>query len=49
VILDRVLERGEHLVLGGPSWRTRHLDPETVGAPPDGDPESIREGGPASH
>lgn len=30
VILDRVLERGEHLQLGGPSWRTKHLDPETL-------------------
>jgi DNA replication protein DnaC len=44
VILDRVLERGEHIVLGGPSWRTRHLDPETVGDPTATDPETIREG-----
>ena len=39
VILDRVLERGEHLTLGGPSWRTKHIAPEPVdpaGAPPDG-------------
>lgn len=47
VILDRVLERGEHIVLGGPSWRTRHVDPEMLGAPPLTDPETIREGGPA--
>jgi DNA replication protein DnaC len=39
VILDRVLERGEHLVLGGPSWRTKHLDPETLGTDPAEDPE----------
>jgi DNA replication protein DnaC len=25
-LLDRILERGQHLVLGGASWRTRHLD-----------------------
>ncbi len=43
VILDRVLERGEHIVLGGPSWRTRHIDPETLNAPTAGGPESIRE------
>lgn len=42
VILDRVLERGQHIKLGGLSWRTRHIDPETFGA--DGsDPESVRE------
>jgi DNA replication protein DnaC len=40
VILDRVLERGEHIVLGGPSWRTRHLDPETAGAESAADPET---------
>jgi DNA replication protein DnaC len=40
VILDRVLEHGEHIVLGGPSWRTRHLDPETLRAPDDADPET---------
>jgi DNA replication protein DnaC len=38
VILDRVLERGEHIKLGGPSWRTKHLDPETT----DVDPDSVR-------
>lgn len=43
VILDRVLERGEHIALGGPSWRTRDQDPETLGAAPDADPETIRE------
>lgn len=42
VILDRVLERGEHIVLGGRSWRTRHLDPETTGDE-GADPESVRE------
>lgn len=41
VILDRVLERGQHLVLGGRSWRTRHLDPEDVGGTT-ADPESVR-------
>ncbi len=41
VILDRVLERGEQIVLGGRSWRTKHLDPEILGD--DGvDPESVR-------
>ena len=46
VILDRVLERGHHMVLGGRSWRTRHLDPETL---PDtgADPESVRKPPPA--
>lgn len=43
VILDRVLERGEHIALGGPSWRTRHVDPETLGATDDGGPETIQE------
>lgn len=43
VILDRVLERGEHIALGGPSWRTRNQDPETLGETPGPDPESIRE------
>lgn len=43
VILDRVLERGEHIALGGPSWRTRHVDPETLSAPDDGGPETIQE------
>jgi DNA replication protein DnaC len=39
VILDRVLERGEHILLGGPSFRTRHVDPETLG---DAEPTSAR-------
>jgi DNA replication protein DnaC len=43
VILDRVLERGEHVVLGGRSWRTQHLDPETLGIDADTYPESVRE------
>lgn len=43
VILDRVLERGEHIRLGGTSWRTRHQDPETLGETADVDPGSIRE------
>jgi hypothetical protein len=30
VILDRVLERGQLVALGGRSFRTRHLDPETL-------------------
>ncbi|MDB4985052.1 MAG: Mobile element protein [Myxococcaceae bacterium] len=30
VILDRVLERGQHIALGGRSYRTQHLDPETI-------------------
>lgn len=30
VILDRVLERGAHMVLGGRSWRTKHIDPESL-------------------
>jgi DNA replication protein DnaC len=42
VILDRVLERGEHIALGGPSWRTKHLDPESLDQDHDADPESIR-------
>jgi DNA replication protein DnaC len=41
VILDRVLERGEHIILGGPSWRTKHVDPESL-ADPGADPESVR-------
>ncbi|MFZ5479222.1 MAG: IS21-like element helper ATPase IstB [Myxococcota bacterium] len=40
VILDRVLERGEHIALGGPSWRTKHLDPEMLPDPDGADPES---------
>jgi DNA replication protein DnaC len=43
VILDRVLERGEHVALGGRSWRTRNQDPETLGDSTTADPESIRE------
>jgi DNA replication protein DnaC len=41
VILDRVLERGEHIILGGRSWRTKHVDPEMLGDP-GADPESVR-------
>lgn len=29
-ILDRLLERGTHLLLRGRSYRTRHLNPETL-------------------
>lgn len=29
VILDRVLERGAHIELGGPSWRRKHLPEST--------------------
>jgi DNA replication protein DnaC len=43
VILDRVLERGKHVALGGRSWRTRNQDPETLGDTTTADPESIRE------
>lgn len=43
VILDRVLERGEHIALGGPSWRTRNQDPETLAEAPPNDPETARE------
>lgn len=43
VILDRVLERGQHVVLGGRSYRTRHLDPETLGTNSSANPESVRE------
>jgi DNA replication protein DnaC len=46
VILDRVLERGEHIHLGGPSWRTKHLDPEILGADAATDPESVRKPAP---
>lgn len=41
VILDRVLERGQHIVLRGRSWRTWHLDPEILGQAT-ADPESVR-------
>jgi DNA replication protein DnaC len=30
-LLDRVLERGQHIALGGRSWRTRNVDPATLG------------------
>lgn len=43
VILDRVLERGQLVALGGRSYRTRHLDPEMLGSSASADPESIRE------
>lgn len=43
VILDRVLERGQHIALGGRSWRTRHVDPEILGDTATADPESVRE------
>ena len=34
VILDRILERGTHMKLGGPSWRRKHLpETEDVDAP----------------
>lgn len=36
-LLDRMMERGQHLALGGRSWRTRELDPATF-APPDASP-----------
>jgi DNA replication protein DnaC len=49
VILDRVLEHGEHIVLGGPSWRTRHLDPETLHGSDDGDPETSGNSHSAQH
>ena len=29
-LLDSVLERGQHIKLGGPSWRTRDLDPSAL-------------------
>ena len=30
-LLDRILERGQHIALGGKSWRTRsHQDPDTL-------------------
>lgn len=41
VILDRVLERGQHIQLGGLSWRTKHLDPDLF-ADEDPDPERLR-------
>jgi DNA replication protein DnaC len=33
VILDRVRKRGQHVQLGGSSWRNRHLDPEDLVSP----------------
>jgi DNA replication protein DnaC len=33
-LLDRVLERGQHITLGGRSWRTRNVDPATLGEGP---------------
>jgi DNA replication protein DnaC len=46
VILDRVLERGQHITLGGRSYRTRHLDPETIAGCTASNPESVREPAP---
>lgn len=43
VILDRVLERGQHIMLSGRSFRTRHLDPEVLATHQGPDPESVRE------
>jgi DNA replication protein DnaC len=40
VILDRVLERGQHIALAGRSYRTRHLDPETLAGGSNLDPEN---------
>ncbi|MEY4510360.1 MAG: hypothetical protein RLZZ450_2482 [Pseudomonadota bacterium] len=45
VILDRVLERGQQIILGGRSYRTRNLDPETLASQGAADPETIRESG----
>ena len=39
VILDRILERGTHISLGGPSWRRKHL-PETDDIEPTRPPAS---------
>ena len=36
-LLDRVLERGQHITLGGRSWRTRNIDHATLG---EGQPET---------
>ena len=35
-LLDRILERGQHIVLAGRSWRTRHIEPETPRPAPAG-------------
>lgn len=43
VILDRVLERGLHLSLGGRSWRTQHLGAEGIGGEL-GSAREVREG-----
>ena len=47
VILDRVLERGQQIKLGGRSWRTRHIEPGLF-ADDDGDPEIVRKVGSVS-
>lgn len=44
VILDRVLERGQQIKLGGRSWRTRHLEPGLFDHE-DADPETVRKVG----
>lgn len=46
VILDRVLARGQHIILrGSRSFRTQHLDPETLTSGGDVEPENVRESG----
>lgn len=46
VILDRVLERGQHIILrGSRSFRTHHLDPETLTSGGDAEPEGVRQSG----
>lgn len=47
-LLDRILERGQHLQLGGRSWRTRHLESEPFSAPaaPSGNPETPKPAAP---
>jgi hypothetical protein len=45
VILDRVLERGQHIALGGRSYRTQHLDPETLASSAASEPAEVRESG----
>jgi hypothetical protein len=45
VILDRVLERGQHIILGGRSYRTRNLDPETLPSNGAEHQETARESG----
>lgn len=41
-LLDRVLERGQHIALGGPSWRTRHVPAQDLESSSDrsGNPEN---------